>query len=341
MYRAYAVIVRGIYFENIKGGKMKTKHFFNMVMAALIAVIFSVLSGCPTGNDDPTAEELAEQLAADINAVEAGSAAVNGTLVKLAGDTFVAIPIALTVPAGVTLDVTADGAALGLGSQAVDNTPVTLTVNGTVIARPGHVQLEDCQWGAATINGSGVICLHGNGRLLDVSGNWNAADRKIILDGVTLVGLKDNDQALVYVDKGGEVVMKSGVITGNGDWGVSIQEGGTVNNPYDNNNIVTFIGGTFTMEGGTISGNSGGGVNIHIAGGGYTFTVEGGPVTVTNDAAKGTGTFTMNSPAVAGASGNISGNTRAGQAGNVYNDGGTVNGTANPNPNSITNGLLW
>ena len=49
------------------------------------------------------------------------------------------------------------------------------------------------------------------------------------------------------------------------------------------------------------------------------------------------GTFTMNSPAVAGPSGSIRGNT----SDNVNNYGGTVNGTANPNPSNITNGVLW
>jgi hypothetical protein len=104
---------------------------------------------------------------------------------------------ALTVPAGVTLYVTAGGAALILGSQSVGNTPVTLTVNGTVIVGPEYIFLEDCQGGEATINGSGTIRLHRKGRLLYVGGIWNVdGTRKIILDGVTLVGLEDNDEEL-------------------------------------------------------------------------------------------------------------------------------------------------
>jgi hypothetical protein len=295
-----------------------------------------VLTACDTGNgNNPTPEELAAKLVADLNAIEAGCATVNDATVKITSGTYVLIPSTLTVPEDVTLDVTADDAGLLLGSQDVGNSSVTLTVNGTIISGPGQVRMEDCQ-GDATINGSGTIRLNSKGRLLDVSGNFNT-EVKIILDGVTLVGLEGNNEALIYVDKGGELIMKNGVITGNGDWGVVIQEGGTMTNPYDNDNIVTFEGGIFTMEGGTIIGNSGGGVKICKVGGSYTFTVEdGGLVTVTNDLTKGKGTFTMNSPAVMGTSGNISGNTD-----NVYNDGGTVNGTANPNPDNINSGMLW
>jgi hypothetical protein len=310
------------------------KFLVKSIFTAFLAFYF-VLMACVTDNsNNPTPEDLAAQLAADLNAIEAGSATATGATVKITRGIYFT---ELTVPADVTLDVTADGAALGLGNQS--GRDVTLTVHGTIIAGPGQIRMEDCQ-DEATINGSGTIRLNSEGNLFNVEGNWNVANPKITLDGITLVGLEDNDQALVRVSKGGTLVMKSGVITGNGDWGVIIQEGGTVNNPYDNNNIVLFVGGTFSMEGGIISGNSGGGVNISIAGGSYNFTVEGGPVTVTNDATKGTGTFTMNSPVVAGASGNVSGNTREGQANNVYNDGGTVNGTAIPDPNS-TNGLLW
>jgi hypothetical protein len=78
------------------------------------------------------------------------------------------------------------------------------------------------------------------------------------------------------------------------------------------------------MKDGGISGNIAQGNNV-----------SGGGVFVNNS-----GKFTMNSPAVAGASGSIKGNTCSGAVSNVYN-GGTVNGSANPNPLNITNGLLW
>jgi hypothetical protein len=68
-------------------------------------------------------------LAADINAIEAGKAAVNGDTVTITGWT--GLNTALTVPAGVTLDLTAEGAVLELRDGAV------LTVDGAVNAT-GH-----------------------------------------------------------------------------------------------------------------------------------------------------------------------------------------------------------
>jgi hypothetical protein len=299
------------------------KFLVRCIFTAVLAFGF-VLTACDTGNgNNLTPEDLAAVLAADINAIKAGSATAEGATVKLlstAGS--LGIPNTLTVPIGVTLDVTADGAALLLGAQK--NMDITLTVNGTVIVGSNDIRFEDCQ-DVATINGSGVIQLNGKGNLLKVEGNWNMDDQKLTLDGVTLLGLEDNDQALVCVGKGGKLVMKSGVITGNGDFGVLVEEGGNWfhPNPEISTTPYPFGGGIFTMEGGTISGNSGG---VYIKSGG---------------GALGDGTFIMNSPVIAGTSGNINGNISSGNANNVYNNGGMVNGTANPNPGNIINGLLW
>ena len=60
--------------------------------------------------------------------------------------------------------------------------------------------------------------------------------KKLTLDGVTLVGLPDNDRPLVEVGEGGELVMVSGTIRGNG--------GGSVRTDR----------GTFTMLGGFVEG---------------------------------------------------------------------------------------
>jgi hypothetical protein len=110
---------------------MKKSKLFLTAMAALIAVIFSVLAGCASaGTGAATADATAaEKLAADINAIQAGSAAVNDSTVKLTGR--VEIKTGLTVPEGVTLDLTAEGAEIKLQDGAV------LTVNGTVNAT-GH-----------------------------------------------------------------------------------------------------------------------------------------------------------------------------------------------------------
>jgi hypothetical protein len=138
------------------------------------------------------------------------------------------------------------------------------------------IRLEDsATW--ATINGSGTIYQNGKGRLLEVEGNQNVADRKLTLDGVTLAGVKDNDSSLVVVRSGGdgrsgEFIMKSGAITGN-----SRTDPGSSGGAGHGGGVFVSDGGTFTMEGGEISGNSavrrGGGVCN-----GATFTMKGGVI---------------------------------------------------------------
>jgi hypothetical protein len=173
-----------------------------------------------------------------------GKAKVNGATVTLTGD--VQVARSLTVPEGVTLDLTSDGARLFLKGGA------TLTVNGTVNSS-GHGD-QGKGWvdgglsidpGTTVINGSGTINLKSKGRLLNIYGGNGKV--KLTLDGVILVGLADNNYSLVEVSEGAELILKSGAITGNthlsgDDWCVG---GG-----------VRAWNATFTMEGGTISGNT-------------------------------------------------------------------------------------
>jgi hypothetical protein len=207
------------------------------------------------GSSGSTPSPAAVQLAADINKISAGSAAVNGATVTLSRE--LSLEGQFTVPAGVTLDVTADGAALALRDAA-------LTVNGTVISGPDRIRPEYASEG--TIKGSGTIQLKGKGHLLVVH-------NKLTLDGVTLAGVADNNAPLVLVY--GAFVMKSGKITGNTHietWIGTFSAGGGVE----------VSGGTFTMEGGTISGNTAKGAGPASGGGVYiiggTFTMEGGEI---------------------------------------------------------------
>ena len=131
---------------------------------------------------------------------------------------------------GVTLDLTGDS---GIWIQ---RDGVTLTVNGTVNAPSNRIGF-DTGSGARTmnINGNGTINLTGKGSLLIV---WSGdgVSRKLTLEGVTLAGLPDNDEPLVGVYEGAELVMVSGAIRGNG--------GGSVRTGQ----------GTFTMLGGFVEG---------------------------------------------------------------------------------------
>jgi hypothetical protein len=198
-------------------------------------------------------------LASDINALEAGKATVSGDTVTLTGGVRLE-NIALTVPSGVTLDLTKETLQLGNGA--------TLTVNGTVNVKAEGINIDSAAASPATINGSGTIYLKSKGRLLGI---WEG--RKLTLDGVTLVGLPDNDKPVVEMGDGGEFVLKSGAITGNTRTGSDIVSGGGV----------AVWQGTFTMEGGTISGNTakgsrganGGGVQI---GENSVFTMSGGTI---------------------------------------------------------------
>jgi hypothetical protein len=176
---------------------------------------------------------------------------------------------ALTVPKGVTLDLTVDGAALELQDGAV------LTVNGTVNATghddhgkgwgEGSLRTGD---GTAVIAGTGTIYLKSKGCLLNIGSDKG---RQLTLDGVTLVGV-DNSEPLVGVNNGG-FVLKSGAITGNTR---------TSDEWADDGGVGVWESGLFTMEGGTISGNTalggkrGGGGGVTVDKG--TFAMSGGTI---------------------------------------------------------------
>ncbi|MDR0910320.1 MAG: hypothetical protein LBM77_11215 [Spirochaetaceae bacterium] len=194
-----------------------------------------------------------------------GNATVEGNTVLLSGNAELSRPltvfadVTLVVPAGITLDLTAEGESLFLRNGA------TLTVNGTVNAKAESIKIESAAVSPASINGSGTINLTSKGHLLNI---WSGdgIKRKLTLDGVTFVGLVDNSEVLVFVNEGSEFVMKSGAITGNtntrsGGGGVSVWQG------------------MFTMEGGEIRENNaefgGGGVSM---GGLSTFTMSGGAI---------------------------------------------------------------
>jgi hypothetical protein len=281
-----------------------------MGMVALLAAACATTGGSGT---PPAPDKQAAQLAAKINAVKAGSAQAEGGTVRLAGD--VNLTGSLTVPEGLTLDLSADGAVLRLRNGA------TLTVDGTVNTRghgdagkgwvDGGLCVED---GETVINGSGTIRLQSKGCLLNI---WSGK-RHLTLDGVTLLGIADNTHPLVQVGGGGELVMKSGAITGNARIGRS--PGGGL--------VVHDKGTTFTMEGGAISGNStqdkenasGGGVFV---GNDATFTMSGGAIT-DNSATGGTyangGGVFISDAVFTMSGGTISGNAAA--SGNGGNGGG-------------------
>jgi hypothetical protein len=289
-------------------------------MVFCIIPLIMILMGCASSgtavvetNSNTDGTGAAAKLAADINAIKA-----SGGTVTLTG--WASLNTVFTVPEGVALDLTADGAALELQDGAI------LTVDGTVNATghgdhgkgwvEGSLRMGD---GTAVIAGTGTINLKSKGSLLNIGSD--KALRRLTLDGVTLVGLPDNDQTLVNVHNGGELVLKSGAVTGNTRVGDERISGGGVG---------VWEGGSFIMEGGEISGNSvssvkvgtGGGVNVDKG----TFAMSGGKIADNNASGKeqgkgggvrvtGGSTFTMTG-------GTISGNNALG--GSVGNDSGGV-----------------
>jgi hypothetical protein len=280
------------------------------ISALLLVFVLVGFAGCAStgGTDGPNAA--AKRLVADINAIEAGKATVSGDTVTLTGGIRLE-NAALAVPAGVTLDLTADGAVLELQDGAV------LTVNGTVNATghgdhgKGWVEGSLRTYGdTATINGSGTISLKSNGRLLNIGSD--RGHRQLTLDGVTLVGLPDNDNPLVGIGENGAFTMKSGAITGNtynrDDWA----SGGGVDVWH----------GTFTMESGAISGNgtvggrgsNGGGVSV---GEGSVFTMSGGEISGNAVGYSGGGVYIRKGTFIM-KGGEISGNTVKGKLSSGY-----------------------
>jgi hypothetical protein len=275
-----------------------------------------------------TAPTTAAQLAAALNAMNEGSARASGNTVTLNRN--VGIQRDLTVPEGVTLELM-EGRGLWLDG-------VTLTVNGTVKASGGG---DHNDWngglnigdGATIINGNGTIDLTGKGQLFGIWSGDSIA-RKLTLDGVTLVGIADNNSALVNVSESGELVMVSGTITGNGG-GVSVGNGGTftmqggaVTGITNGGGVNVHNGSTFTMSGGAIRGNGGGGVSV---GNGGTFTMSGGAITGnTNDHGGGVriderSVFTMIDGAITGNTAQNDGGVAV-YRGSFTMKGGTISG---------------
>ena len=279
---------------------MKKNKFMVLGMSAIALALILAFADCATASDGSNASAAqigsepatAADLAEELNAIEMGSATINGNVVTLTRNVWVRNN--LTVPESVILDLTADGVRFFLQDGA------TLTVNGTVNAR-GHSEENNFRGsltidpGTIVINGNGTISLSSRGRILSL---WSGDDRvSLSLDGVTLVGLDNNSESLVWVGEGSEFTMKRGAITGNSrtsDWtfgggvhvwrGAFTMEGGEISGNNASIGGGVYVGGndegiSFTMTGGVISDNTadryGGGVAVD---GGTTFTMTGGEI---------------------------------------------------------------
>jgi hypothetical protein len=260
----------------------------------------------------------------------------------------------LTVPEGVTLDLTKE--TLQLANNAI------FTVNGTVNAKARGVNIDSAVASPAIINGNGTISLKSKGPILHI-----LEGKKLTLDGVTLVGLtkggadgdtEDNNDPVVRIGGGGEFVMKSGAITGNStvgngggvsvDIGTFTMEGGKISgNTAKGNAGGVFVmneGSTFTMSGGEISGNTvngfignevdgkGGGVSVGIG----IFIMSGGEIKDNTSVGRGGGvavfraatSFIMEGGAISGNSAATRGGGVDQERGTITMSGGTISGNS-------------
>ena len=301
---------------------MKNKIFFNSIVATLITVIFSVLAGCASTPSEGANNEsaAARRLATDLNTMNGGSVTVNGNTVTLNNN--IGVRRNLIVPNGVTLDLTGDS---GLWLQD----GITLTVNGTVNTPSNRIGCDgSTNARSVTINGTGTINLKSKGRLLNIDNG-----KILTLDGITLIGLTDNDSPLVGVNEGGELIMKGGTITGytrnvegSGGGGVHLWRGTFTmfGGEIYGNSSKEDVGGilaqysTFTMKGGTISDNSGkwgGGVAVQND---SRFIMEGGEISGNINDFDGGGVFVYTNTVFTMIGGVIYGNTAANRGGGVF-----------------------
>jgi hypothetical protein len=276
---------------------------FAVIMAAIM-----VLTGCSAGNDyDGTnylyilsSSTTSEQLAASLAAASPGDTVTLPSSVTLTGH--------ITVPMGVTLDLTTPNAALTLGNNAV------LTVDGTVKTHSsysfvgsntvaetanGRILVESVTASGATINGNGTIDLTGTqaahqGLLLGI----DTGKKLTVTGGVTLKGLKNgvdgdtvNNTAPLIGVMGALEMSGSARVMGNAD--SSTSEG--INGGVTGGGVIVAMG-TFTMsDSASVSDNtSGGGGGGVIVAMGAVFTMSGNASVWGNTAAHHGGGVNVN-----------------------------------------------
>jgi hypothetical protein len=158
--------------------------------------------------------------------------------------------------------------------NAGSNKNYLIEINGN-IAIPGITDSITTATGFSSNNTNITVTLKGNGKL-STSGQGSIIrlgnSHTFTIDSVDLIleGHNGNNLSLIYVQCGGTLEMKNGIITGN-----TAEHGGGV---YVSK-------GTFTMTGGEIGGNTtdNGGGGVYVSGG--IFTMTGGKIS--NNTAKG------------------------------------------------------
>jgi hypothetical protein len=254
-----------------------------------------------------------------------------------------------STPVSIEAPFTLAKALTWLESNATENTGYTILLgadDNLAATTLNKAAVKDATGVSITLQGKDqarTIQLTGTGSLFTIhnENNEESAAITLILDqNITLKGVSSNNAALVKVNTGGILEMRSDAkITGNtnseefGSGGVYndgtfTMKGGEISGNTAGDGGGVYNGGTFTMKDGKISGNNAGGENGGDGGGVYndgTFTMEGGVISGNNadDGGGGvsnSGTFTIED-------GVISGNIASGEeeeedgGGGVFNSG--------------------
>jgi hypothetical protein len=193
----------------------------------------------------------------------------------------------------------------GENGTSTDPNVYTLDIQGEVSVPGISSPSISGSYKTVRLTGSGTLALSSSGSIFRIGGN-----QRLIIDGPTLKGRKDNNASLVYAGAGGFMELRNGNIGGN-----------SANNENSDSFVcgVYVSGGAFNMSGGTISGNSSArGSGVYISG--EFFYMSGGTISG-NSFTYGSGVY-ISDGAFKMVGGTISGNSVATGAGGVYIGGG-------------------
>ena len=190
--------------------------------------------------------------------------------------------------------------------------------NRAIITLNADVGADEYSAAASAQSGSYAYLSVANGKYITLDLNGCTIDRGGEYSASGYVFYVGGDLTIQDSSQGG-----SGKITGgNANYGIFVAGAFTMNGGTITGNTATssgggvFVDGTFTMNGGTIKDNNGeNGGGVYVFGG--TFTMTGGTITDNSANGNGGGVYVIGTFNLSGAA-QITGNTKGGEANNVY-----------------------
>ena len=229
-----------------------------------------------------------------------------------------------TFVVGNTDDWNAALVAIRAGGNGTEDTPIayTIYVDGVVSVPGVNFSLDNwdnwMSFGSVehikvTLIGDGTLSLNSNGSIFAFGNN-----QTLVIDSefLTLQGRDNNSNSVVYIWRGGSLVLKNGIIAGNTN---NVGNGGGVF--VSANGLAAANSSSFTMKGGVISGNvvtsttfgNGYGGGIAVQGGNFILT--GGSINNNTTNRNGGGVCVFGTSTFNMSGGEIVGNTAGSGAG--------------------------